>query len=180
MDVPLISALVFVGRLVVGGSLLAGGIRKLIDLEGARIAILDYRIAPPVLARPLALLVTIAEVTIGTFTATGIPTAAAIALLLIALFSIASAQALARGLEINCHCACEDDRLSINTLARNAFFMVVLATGLVAVPGARHMGSLIEAPLPYVLSVAVTAATVCAVWATARLMTVGRAIRRTT
>lgn len=149
---------------IVGSALLVGGIGKLRDLEGAALGVLDYRVLRWQLALPAALAIAVAEFGLGLGTLLGFSSASALSILLLAVLSLVALSALARGLDIDCHCGGNvDERLGMNTLVRNAFLMTLLAVGLV-IPSATTRG-LLNAPLAYVVCVAIGVATTAALFA---------------
>jgi len=119
-----------VGQVFVGLVFLYAGLRKLRDIDGAQIAILDYHLIPAHLARLLAPLLGGFEITIGTALIVGMRVAVPIGLLLLAIMSTAVGTALARGLNIDCHCFGEGEKVSRATLVRNAVFAAALAVNL--------------------------------------------------
>lgn len=149
-------------QVVVGSSLVYAGVLKLRDLEGSRIAVLDYRLVPAPMAGPVALLLGALEVLIGVALIAGVTFAAHVGIALLGLFSIAAGSALARGLRIDCHCFGEGERLSVTTLLRNAAFVALLSPAVLHPIPTLLIPQLLVAPLPHVLSILLAVATLAA------------------
>ncbi|HXW45660.1 MAG TPA: MauE/DoxX family redox-associated membrane protein [Streptosporangiaceae bacterium] len=96
-----------VTRLVIGGSLLLAGLTKLVSTVAWRqLWLASYRLLPRRLVRPVALTLPTAETGCGLAMLLGVLGAASAltsAVLLVAL-AVAVGSALARQLEISCHC----------------------------------------------------------------------------
>jgi hypothetical protein len=151
-------------RLFVGSALVAGGLSKFRDRDGAAIALLDYRLIPKALAPGVAFGLAAAELAVGAATLVGDPFATALAVLLLTLFTGAVGLALARHLDIDCHCA-GGGKLTATTLIRNASMIAALGWTLLVSTTSR----LTEATPAYVVSVA--AATALCVALAAKLRT---------
>jgi hypothetical protein len=95
--------------------MLAGGIAKARDFRGAWVGVLEYKIVPTPLARP-----------VGTALALGVAIAIPIAVIFFGLVTTAATSALVRGLDIDCHCGAGPEALTTLTLGRNALVAVVL------------------------------------------------------
>ncbi len=149
---------VSVTELIVGSSLLVAGVRKLVDIEAARAAVLDYRLVPLAASAPFAVCLSALELLIGAALIMGISLAASLAILLLGAFSAAAINALVRRLDIDCHCAGPGERVSFRTLARNGALALALAGALVLRPTAPLYPSLAASELSYVLAVALALA----------------------
>lgn len=135
---PLAIAFASAGQIVVGSALLYAGMSKLRDLAGARVAVLEYRAVPASLSGPAALGIAALEAGTGLGVIVGLPAATAFGILLLALLTLTAASALARGFDMDCHCGEAQEKLSVRTLQRNAFFVVILLVALLlkgSVPG---------------------------------------------
>lgn len=139
--------------LYVGSSLLAGGIAKVRDFRGTWVGVLDYRMVPRFLARPLAAVLALSEIGCGLALMLGVAVAAPLAVLLFGVLTAAAVSALLRGLEIDCHCGPAAERLTIHTLGRNALVMLAM----IVVIGSSASPSPLE---PRLLNVT-TAAALC-------------------
>jgi uncharacterized membrane protein YphA (DoxX/SURF4 family) len=98
-------ALELLGRLLLSGVFLLAGLSKLKDLPGSRQSLIGFGI-PELLAKPLALLLPIAEaaVAVGLLVASSAWASAAAALGLLILFILVIAVSLGRGRKPDCHC----------------------------------------------------------------------------
>jgi hypothetical protein len=168
------------GQVLVGIAFVYAGIRKLRDRVGARIAVLEYRLVPARATGLVASALGICEVSVGAGLIAGLPLATLGGIALLALFSPAAVSALARGLDIDCHCFGDGEKLSAATLVRNAGLVTVLGTAhfLRPPPSSSLAPQLLTAPLPYVLSVGITAAAIVAVGSAIRLSRGTAAARR--
>ena len=96
----------FALRLALGGLFLYAGVQKALDLSDAVLAVHGYDLAPSVLVHPVALGLTLLEITLGTLLILGLSTrfaAGAVAVLAL-LFLVVQVQAKVRGLDISCGC----------------------------------------------------------------------------
>jgi hypothetical protein len=164
----LLGILLFAGQAFVGIVFVRTGATKLRDPIGTRIAVLDYRLIPARAAGIAALGLGAAELLVGLGLLAGLASAALGGVVLLALFSGAAASALVRGLDIDCHCFGEGEKLSPATVSRNAALAAPLLAGLLlGAPSSLLAPQLLHAPLPYLLSVgsgvAIVAAAVAAV-----------------
>jgi thiol-disulfide isomerase/thioredoxin/uncharacterized membrane protein YphA (DoxX/SURF4 family) len=93
-------------RLILGGLFLYAGIQKALDLQDAVLAVHGYALAPGFLVHPVALGLTLLEITLGVLLVLGLFTrfAAGGAAILSALFLGVLIQAMVRGLDISCGC----------------------------------------------------------------------------
>lgn len=93
-------------RVALGGLFLYSGVRKAIDLPDAGLAVHGYALVPGFLVHPVALGVTLLEITLGTLLLLGLRTrfAAAAITTLSVLFLVVLVQAKVRGLDISCGC----------------------------------------------------------------------------
>jgi uncharacterized membrane protein YphA (DoxX/SURF4 family)/thiol-disulfide isomerase/thioredoxin len=93
-------------RIALGGLFLYAGIQKALHLADAVIAVHGYALAPSVLVHPVALGLTLLEITLGTLLILGLSTrgAAAGVAVLATVFLAVLVQAKVRGLDISCGC----------------------------------------------------------------------------
>jgi uncharacterized membrane protein YphA (DoxX/SURF4 family) len=142
LDSPLTvpsDVIAWVARMVIGVTFLVSGFTKVRDLDGLAFAVLRYRILPPrlawPLARPLARLLTFAELALALLLVTGTAVRAAGvgSALLMAFFAYAVGVNLRRGRAIPCNCITNSaqDRIGPMTLVRQGILGVV--GGVVAV-----------------------------------------------
>ena len=115
-------------RILLAAVFVVAGVAKLADTPGTRRAIADF-IGAERLARPLAVLLPLAELTVAglLLPATTAVAGAAGALALLALFAVAIAVSLARGRAPECHCFGQLHSAPANrwTLARNGMLLAV-------------------------------------------------------
>lgn len=169
MVAPALSAAALTIGLIIGSALLYASHNKLRDAEATRLAVLDYQLMPPALGLSAGLLLGGVELILGAALALGNALAGSLTILLVALLSVIGLVTLARGLEIDCHCGGEGERLSFRTLGRNAALLLLLAVALVIDPRHELELTLLEAPLPLVLSVALATGSIVALFGTWRL-----------
>src|SRR6266511_1213094 len=153
--------------MLVGAMLLRSGVSKLRDIDGAVLAVLDYRVVAKSLARVLAPLIAAFEVTIGTGTLLGFDVALAAAVLLLALFAFVVLSAVVRGLVIDCHCGATAEVVGAPTVVRNALLASLLAAGLLV--DDTYAQNLLVAPLPYAVCIALTLGMIAALAGLLRL-----------
>jgi uncharacterized membrane protein YphA (DoxX/SURF4 family)/thiol-disulfide isomerase/thioredoxin len=93
-------------RLILGALFLYAGIQKAIDLPDATLAVHGYALTPGWLVHPVALGLTLLEITLGLLLLPGLFTrfAAGGVAVLAAIFLVALVQAKVRGLDISCGC----------------------------------------------------------------------------
>lgn len=93
-------------RVALGGLFLYSGIQKALDLADTVVAVHGYSLAPALLVHPVALGITLLEITLGTLLLVGLSArvAAAGVAVLAAVFLGVLVQAKARGLDIGCGC----------------------------------------------------------------------------
>jgi len=96
----------FALRVALGGLFLYAGVQKALDLSDAVLAVHGYALAPSLLVHPVALGLTLLEITLGTLLLLGLSTrfAAGGIAVLAALFLVVLVQAKVRGLDISCGC----------------------------------------------------------------------------
>jgi thiol-disulfide isomerase/thioredoxin len=131
----MLEVLLSLGRITLAAVFVVAAIAKLLDREGTRHAVREFG-APSALARPLALVLPVAELAVAALllpTATAVAGAAG-ALALLALFSAVIAGNLARGRKPACHCFGQlgSAPAARGTLARNGALAAVAAFVLVA------------------------------------------------
>ena len=169
----LLNIAISAGEVIIGFVFLYAGGRKLSDLDGAQIAVLDYRLVPTRMARLVAVLQGSAEIVTGSLLVVGIPVAFPLGILLLTVVTTAAGSALLRGLQINCHCFGDGEKLTPLTLLRNTAFVVVLAASWFAVHPkliSPFAPALVALPLPYILSVGVGAAAIAALFAVVQVL----------
>ena len=93
-------------RVALGGLFLYAGVQKALDLTDTVIAVHGYALAPSLLVHPVALGLTLLEITLGMLLLLGLSTrfAAAGVAVLAAIFLAVLVQAKVRGLDISCGC----------------------------------------------------------------------------
>lgn len=123
-------------RLIVGGLLLLAGVTKLVDRNGFRDAVAEYKILPAALERPFTLAAPLLETALGILLLLGLGTAfaAALATPLFLSFGLAIGVNLARGRDFNCHCfgAVQSEQIGWPALVRSlalAFAALTVALG---------------------------------------------------
>jgi len=130
-----------VTRLLIGGSLLLGGLGKLASTVAWRqLWLASYRLLPRRLVRPVALTFPSAETACGLAMLLGVLGAASVlaAGALLVVLAIAVGAALARELEISCHClSMVGEVISWRGVARNA--ALVAAAAVVAWHGGADL-----------------------------------------
>ena len=122
-------------RLIVGGLLLFAGVTKLVDRDGFREAVAEYKILPGALERPFALTMPILETVVGVLLLLGLGTAfaAALATPLFLSFALAIGVNLLRGRNFDCHCfgSVQSEQIGWPALLRST--ALVLAALVVAI-----------------------------------------------
>lgn len=129
-------------RLIVGGLLLLAGVTKLIDRDGFRDAVAEYKLLPATLERPFALAVPVLETALGVLLLLGLGTAfaAALATPLFLSFGLAIGVNLARGRDFNCHCfgAVQSEQIGWPALVRS---LALASAALTVALGASRFGA---------------------------------------
>lgn len=129
-------------RLIVGGLLLLAGVTKLVDRDGFRDAVAEYKILPAALERPFALAVPLLETALGILLLLGLgtPFAAALATPLFLSFGLAIGLNLARGRDFNCHCfgAVQSEQIGWPALVRS---LALTLAALTVALGASRFGA---------------------------------------
>jgi thiol-disulfide isomerase/thioredoxin len=129
----MIEALTLIARLLLAVVFAVAGGAKLADRAGTRRAVVDFG-APELLARPLALLLPLAELAVAALLlpATTAPAGAVGSLALLVLFSTAIAINLARGRTPDCHCfgQLHSAPAGWTTVARNGLLAAVAGLAL--------------------------------------------------
>jgi len=130
-------------RLVLGGLLLLAGATKLADRRAFYEAVADYDLLPSRLQWPFAMLVPLAEVTLGALLLLGLGTrvAAALATPLFLSFAIAIGVNVLRGRQFDCHCfgTAQRERIGWPSLVRS---VALVLAALAVAAGASRFGSL--------------------------------------
>lgn len=161
-------------QLVVGSVFLHAGWLKVTDPIGARMALLDYRLLPSGAVAIAAPFQALLELIVGAGLIAGVTVTIPFAILLLAAFSLAGLLALIRGLEIDCHCAGEGQKLDIRSLGRSAAFASLLA-GALLLSGQSpdpFLPTALAASLPYALVIALLTAAATLVTVSSRLMAI--------
>jgi len=98
--------ILFVPAWIIGGVFIVAGALKLQDTQAFADSIASYQVLPRSLINPLALGLPPLEIFVGTLCLVGWKRRPAVFLLMILtlIFSVALAQALGRGLEVDCGC----------------------------------------------------------------------------
>ena len=129
-------------RLIVGGLLLLAGVTKLVDRDGFRDAVAEYKILPTTLERPFTLAVPVLETALGILLLLGLGTAfaAALATPLFLSFGLAIGVNLARGRDFNCHCfgAVQSEQIGWPALVRS---LALALAALTVALGASRFGA---------------------------------------
>jgi uncharacterized membrane protein YphA (DoxX/SURF4 family) len=132
--------LVLVLRVAIGGIFIVAGASKVghAALFAAQIA--GFRLLPEALIAPLAVMLPYWEIVLGGLVIVGLftRTAAWIAVLLLALFDLAIASAVVRGMSVSCGCFGPNDA-TVTTwaeVARDAVFVVLALIVALRPPGA--------------------------------------------
>jgi len=129
-------------RLIVGGLLLLAGATKLVDRDGFRDAVAEYKILPAALERPFALAVPLLETALGVLLLLGLGTAfaAALATPLFLSFGLAIGVNLSRGRDFNCHCfgAVQSEQIGWPALVRS---LALALAALTVALGASRFGA---------------------------------------
>lgn len=117
-------------RVVLGALFVYAGVAKLADVAGFAVDIANYRVLPPRLVAPLAAALPGVEIAAGVCLLAGRWTRAAalVAGGMLAVFSVAVAQALARGINLECGCfGASRDPVTTATLARDIVLLAMAA-----------------------------------------------------
>lgn len=124
-----LSPLVLVGRLILGGFLLPSALGKFRDLAGFIQGTIEYQILPERTVRPFAALLPWAELALALMLLLGValPLAGAATALLLICFIVAVAINLRRGRQIacNCHGVAGTKLISWGTVARNLLLVLL-------------------------------------------------------
>lgn len=167
----LVAPVLLVIRLIAAGAFLASSYGKFRDLQGARVAVLDYRLVPVRVATPVATGLAVSEFTAGILLLLGSPAGSALGVALLALFTIAVGSALLRGLDISCHCVDEEEPIGSATILRNVVLMVGLGAEVLARGSAPFAATTLDEPLERVLAAALLLAAGIVVYGTVLLAT---------
>lgn len=139
MSATVLNAGVLVLRLVLGAIFVVAGVSKVghADLFAAQIA--GFRLLPSAVVAPLALGLPFLEILLGGYLIVGLFTRAAAwaAVALLAVFDLAIASAVVRGLTVSCGCFGPNDA-TVTTwteVARDAVFVVLAAIVALRGPG---------------------------------------------
>lgn len=124
-------AIVVVLRLVVAGVFVAAAIPKLMDPSSFAEDVANYRMLPDALVGPVAVALPIVELLIGAALITGVHAAGAAFLAggLMIVFAIGMAQAMARGIDLECGCFGEATEMDVSglTILRNVVLTIACA-----------------------------------------------------
>jgi uncharacterized membrane protein YphA (DoxX/SURF4 family) len=170
----LAAAVAWSAQLMVAGTLLVAGAQKLRDLRAARRAIQDYRLLPGPLEGPVVRLLAVAEVVAGTGVLIGALEMFVLAFALLIVFTFAIASALARGFEIDCHCATSSEKITLGTLLRNGALIAALLLAVIRSPSVwsvadRSGVGILLAPLPVAIASGLLLCVVAFSWAATSL-----------
>jgi hypothetical protein len=119
-------ALLLLARLLVGGVFLYAAATKLPDMAGFAVDVANFRLLPPGLVPFAAAAVVGLELLVGALLLAGVwvGPAATLATALLALFIGGLAQALLRGIDLDCGCFGAGERASWWTVLRDAGFLL--------------------------------------------------------
>jgi uncharacterized membrane protein YphA (DoxX/SURF4 family) len=132
--------LVLLLRLAIGAIFIVAGVSKAGNAALFAAQIAGFRLLPEVLIAPLAVMLPYWEILLGALVIVGLFTRAAawIAVLLLALFDLAIASAVVRGMSVSCGCFGPNDA-TVTTwaeVARDAVFVVLALIVALRPPGA--------------------------------------------
>lgn len=139
-------------RLLVAGVFVAAAIPKVLDPDGFARDIDNYHVLPAALVGPVAVLLPTIELTVAAALITGVHAAGAalVAIGMLATFAIAMAQAMARGIDLDCGCfgSASETQVSGLTIARNVALIAACVPIALASPRAPAPPSQTNAPEP--------------------------------
>ena len=131
--------LVLVMRLILGGIFLAAGVLKFGNITSFASQIAGFRILPTPLVAPLAGVLPVVEIIVGILLIVGFATRiiAWLAAAQVAIFTVAIASAVMRGLTISCGCFGANDttKTSWSEVARDALFVILAVVVALRAPG---------------------------------------------
>jgi len=130
-------------RLTLGGLLALAAVTKLLDREGFRAAVAEYKILPQALVGPFAAALPFVELTLAVMLLLGLGTvyAAALAVPVFLMFSVAIGVNMWRGRDLNCHCfgSVQSEPIGWPALIRSTSLALV---ALIVALGASRFGAL--------------------------------------
>jgi uncharacterized membrane protein YphA (DoxX/SURF4 family) len=184
MNADFFAALGLAAQIYVGAALLWSGIYKARDLRIAAEAVADYQMVPRSLTASVAVAVAVLELGAGAGLLLGQQVGLPVAFALITGFTAAAASALRRGLNISCHCAGSDERLSRRVLIRNGALLGAVVLASVASPWQWNIGNGSgSSPMPLTLPIALAAALLISgatfVWSALSAFGAATSLRRT-
>ena len=137
--------LVFLLRLVLGGLLVVTGLLKFGHSAELASAIAGFRLLPPEIVAPLALVLPIFEILLGVYLVAGLFTrvSAWVAVVQFVIYAAAIASAVIRGIPANCGCFGPNDQATADwphvafdlALALVAYVIARFAPGILALDG---------------------------------------------
>jgi putative oxidoreductase len=134
LDTPAGRWIVIAVRFALAAVLLWAAIPKLVDPAAFATDITNYRLVPEGWAGAIALMLPVLELVVAGALVIGLEArgAAVVAALMLAIFSAAMVQAMARGIDLECGCFGETVQATVgwDSIARNA--ILVALAGLVA------------------------------------------------
>ncbi|HTD38440.1 MAG TPA: MauE/DoxX family redox-associated membrane protein [Candidatus Limnocylindrales bacterium] len=142
---------VLVLRVVIGGIFLVAGAAKVGHAAEFAVEIAGFRLLPPGVIAPLALGLPLLEIVLGACLVLGVFTRSVgwIAVAVFAVFDLAIASAVVRGMSISCGCFGPNDA-SVTTwgeVARDAVFILLALVVALRPPGALALDHRLNAPL---------------------------------
>lgn len=147
----IVPIVVLVLRVVIGGIFLVAGAAKVGHAAEFAVEIAGFRLLPSGVIAPLALGLPLLEIVLGACLVLGVFTRTAgwIAVAVFAVFDLAIASAVVRGMSISCGCFGPNDA-SVTTwgeVARDAVFIVLALAVALRPPGTLALDNRLNAPL---------------------------------
>jgi uncharacterized membrane protein YphA (DoxX/SURF4 family) len=140
--------LVLIMRLILGGIFLAAGILKVTNVTAFAAQIAGFQILPTPVVAPLAGILPLVEIVVGVLLLVGFATriTAWFAAGQVAIFTIAIASAVVRGLSISCGCFGANDRTTTSwaEVARDSLFVILAIVIAMRAPGMISVDRRIE------------------------------------
>jgi uncharacterized membrane protein YphA (DoxX/SURF4 family) len=142
---------VLVLRVAIGGIFLVAGAAKVGHAAEFAVEIAGFRLLPPAVIGPMALGLPLLEIVLGACLVLGVFTRTVgwIAVAVFAVFDLAIASAVVRGMSISCGCFGPNDA-SVTTwgeVARDAIFVILALAVALRPPGALALDHRLNAPL---------------------------------
>jgi putative oxidoreductase len=139
MSARVVNAIVLLLRVVLGAILIVAGASKVGHAAEFAAQIAGFRLLPQPVIAPLALLLPFLEILTGGYLILGLFTRAAawVATVMFAVFDLAIASAVVRGMTVSCGCFGPNDR-TVTTwaeVARDAVFVILAVVVALRAPG---------------------------------------------